>query len=509
MDDQIKEKSITKAKLKMMSFYDELEKKLKRHPPNEYIPKITKRLYACSQDIAETHKTPPHILLHSIEANCAYHKEAYDEVLDATKFRKIFNLYIDNMDNDFITYTIKENVMRFFLMIRRQQVELLQYNISNNYIARMWRLFVNSQNTIKLQSQFEKKFNISIEQWLHIAFLLTATVINQKNYMFKRTCLSDCTFYDVGQDVVENFYHHTSITTKQVKEEYFNVRENENPAFHFLIKSIFLDRPIIDLEDGHMIAPKPELMFLNSQEKLFELVSSIKGFHKPMSGSFETYTKDLLNGLSSKVGVYTEKILKRLSGGSKSCDFIVETHSEIIFIECKATTYSAKLFTDNAILRNNSTSKIAKGIVQLYTSALNLSEGMFDSLNIDIGKPKIGIVVTLGEIPLVNTNWYFDNFIMESVKEKVDSLEVMFYRPIAISIDGLESLITILSNSEANIQDLFDQKEKDGGEAVGDWGAFLQNNIRKEYDLPPVIVENEKLFYKAMNVDDNHGDEVN
>ena len=72
------DEAVRKANLKMLSFYDVLEKKAKRHLPRKYILYIAERLTQCRRDLKKFAQTPPHHLLHSIEANCAYHKDGYD-----------------------------------------------------------------------------------------------------------------------------------------------------------------------------------------------------------------------------------------------------------------------------------------------------------------------------------------------------------------------------------------------------------------------------------------------
>jgi len=501
------DEAVRKANLKMLSYYDDLEKKVKRHLPRKYIIYIAERLTQCRRDLKEFTKTPPHNLLHSIEANCAYHKDGYDEPLSWNRFAKIMNLYHDYGDSPFLTYTIKENPERFFLMMARQQFEL-QNTPSKSYMARVWSLFVNNPYTALLREESKKKFGISMEQWFHLAFLSWAAANQQDNCMFRKDIFLSCDFYNVTQDVIETFYRYTSLSIGQIKENYLSVRKQEERAFHFLIRSVFLARPIIDLEDGNMIAPYPNLIFINSGEGLLELVSSIKNYDVDISKSFEAYVEQLLKCLDNKIQIISsnelEAVVKRTTRG-KSCDFLVETDTEIILVECKATTFTAKMFTDNAILNNNSTSKIAKALVQLYTTAYDLSKGVFDALNIDKNKPTIGIVVTLGEIPLVNSEWYFNSFIIARADNKLTfpifPSIAMKSEPISMSVDSFEKLITVLNNSKTNIMDLYEQKERKGYGTVGDWNSYLRSQLKAGYKLLSIIQANEEQFFESMGVD--------
>jgi len=250
------------------------------------------------------------------------------------------------------------------------------------------------------------------------------------------------------------------------------------------------------------------LIFLSSGEGLLRLISSIQGYEQSISNSFEEYVEKIVNCLDGTIQIVPnnklEAIVKNATEG-KSCDFLIETESEILLVECKATTFTAKMFTDNAILNNNSTSKIAKALVQLYTTAYDISEGVFDSIKIDKSKPVIGIVVTLGEIPLVNSEWYFNGFVIKRASKKLvapifPSIN-MERRPSSMSIESFENLITVLNNSTANFLDLYDEKNNAGYGRVGDWNTYLKSKLKSGHELLPVITENEEQFFKSMGVD--------
>lgn len=321
--------------------------------------------------------------------------------------------------------------------------------------------------------------------------------------MFKKEVLLGCDFYKVSPQLADKFFSHISYSVEQVKNNFLSVREKEKDAFHFLIRSVFLEKPIIDFQDGSMIAPNPDLIFVYSGEGLLKLLSSIPHSDIYIARSFESYIGALLNCLSDKLKVIPSNQLEKITEG-KSCDFLVETLSEIILVECKATTYTAKMFTDNAILNNNSTGKIADALVQLYTTAHDLDNGVFDSLGVRKNKPVVGLVVTFGELPLVNSKWYFKEFIMRRASPKLTApifpSAKMRSRPIVISVASFENLLTILNNTEINTLELAELKENKGYESVGDWNTFLSSKLKPEYEMLPILTENNKHFLKTCEL---------
>ncbi len=87
-----------------------------------------------------------------------------------------------------------------------------------------------------------------------------------------------------------------------------------------------------------------------------------------------------------------------------------------MLLETKAVSFVKTSLTDKSILEDTSTRQIAKGVQQLYATAHDIRTGKLDYLKFDKSKPLLGIVVTLGEIPLVNLDWYFDTSIMALAK---------------------------------------------------------------------------------------------
>ena len=75
----------------------------------------------------------------------------------------------------------------------------------------------------------------------------------------------------------------------------------------------------------------------------------------------------------------------------------------------------------------------------------------------------------------------------------------MVRQPISMSIASFEKLITILNNTTNSIIDLYDKKEEASFGVHGDWNTYLK--IEEGYETLPIILENERKFYRSMNVD--------
>ena len=124
------------------------------------------------------------------------------------------------------------------------------------------------------------------------------------------------------------------------------------------------------------------------------------------------------NAIEGHVAILDATTLERSSPG-KSCDFLVILNDELLLVECKATWSTARDLAENALDKDTSNSKIAVGIVQIYTTAYDIESGIFDALGAARNKAALGIVVTLGDLVYANSQWYFEKFVLAKAQPKL------------------------------------------------------------------------------------------
>lgn len=102
-------------------------------------------------------------------------------------------------------------------------------------------------------------------------------------------------------------------------------------------------------------------------------------------------------------------------------------------------------------------------------------------------KPLIGIVAVFGELPFPNSSWYYEHVIAAGLEEwlgeSLGGLRVLHTRPIILTIEALELLVTALAcgNSLAN---LVGKKARQPYGAVGDWPNFLRMELEANPSTP-------------------------
>ena len=498
----MKESKTTKtSKIAMLELYDALEKALKRHRPIDYITLMSKRLAESWSDTKKFIQIPPHRIMHSIEANCAYWKEGYSDPVTWNSVVRIMNTYSDS-DDPYQLSAIHENLNRFFLILWREQIEL-QKRASWSYIIRAWHLFVRSSFMQESNQEFLNKYNLTMDQWIKFSFLCWVIAINEFGNPFLIVGVPNESL-GLSHNAFEAYLSFTARTPSDIGDYFLQIRRETPYELHSLIRSSFLETPIVKFMDGNMLVPHTHILFRHSGENLYRLSKDLDVFQDEFGTSFEEYVKEVLNSIKGLVNIIPNKMLEKASK-SKSCDFLIELKDTIILVECKACSFTARHLSDNAIRNNNSTSKVAKALTQLYAAAHDLEEGVFNCYNIDNSKTTIGIVVTFGEIPLANKEWYFDEFFLKQADRKFDELtypsKQMTRRPIILDISTFEKLISFLNTHTERLAELYDEKENEGYANTGDWSVWLSMKYQDISMSLLSFLHKEKLtFLEELNI---------
>lgn len=470
-----------KAKMQMQRFYDRLESLLKRHQPVDYAPfaaSILKEAIATPNRLGIV--IPPHRVLHSIEANCRYARGQNHDPVDLPRFVQVLNVYSEHED-PLHSGLASQSIDHLFLALHREQIEL-QHIHARGDLARDLRLFVADDPLPQLATQYTSETGLTIEEWFKLAFVTWAAAHRDPRGCFTKETVLSAEVLGIAPQQAEAYFTAASRTPAAIGKRFTELRESLKPQCHSLIRSVFLEAPIIDFGGGNMLAPQPSLVLRHSGHGLYRLLRDLPHFDSEFGDSFERYVGQVLRSTTGHLRCLDKRQLEKVSPG-KSCDFLVELPDAVLLAEAKAVTFTANLLTENAIVRDNSTAKVAKAIEQIYTTAHELRQGALTTVSVPPTKPILGVVVTYGDLPLANSLWYFNNFFLKRAESKLKPpiypSTAMERLPIVMPIHVLELFVVALNHLGLSVSGLCEEKESQPYLKVGDWNTFLAAKLRE------------------------------
>ncbi len=490
------------------NFYVSLEEKLKAHNPTEFILAISQRLGECRSDQTKWSESPPFRILRAIEACCAFAKGSTLDPVTLNHIAEVVNIFNDYQD-PILLDSVNENVVKFFLIMHRDQAEV-QYTHNSDDIGRATALFGDPKELKRASAAMLSKYHLTPFQWVQLCFIVTA-IARKSNYGLFETkgvfdfCCGNEFPNPIAKESVQSFFDLCSRTPDEIGVLFSDVRAATPLYLHACIRSSFLERPLIKIgriEEFHeqMVLPPSDLLFRQMVEGPYRLMKDLDNFGNEVGSAFERYVESIFDSYKNNKSIYNDKKIERQSIG-ESCDFIIELEEEILLIEVKSVSFTGRLITENSIRKDASTTKIMKAVGQIFATANDLASGRLSHLGIDKSKKNLGIVVTLGEIPLVNMDWYFNTFIIGQLGERgrlIDDGDLNNSRPFVISARTLEQMIMICNALGVSPLHLYNQKKITDPIMTGDWDTYINNMIKDNLSaikkLSAVIAQNKKFM---------------
>ena len=165
-----------------------------------------------------------------------------------------------------------------------------------------------------------------------------------------------------------------SHTVEGIRSEYSRVRSGlPSPLLEPQLPSLLRDRPLIQIDKERYVVTHPPFLLPCSVEGIFDLCHAHfeSDFGREVGSVFETYVGRLLGETPGKNVLIKERELAQSIKG-QVCDYLLAMKDAVMLVECKATSYSSTFVSENAVLNDNSTGKIADGFCQLSNVAKQL-----------------------------------------------------------------------------------------------------------------------------------------
>jgi len=461
----------------MRQLYGRLEDVLKRHRPEEYAAVVTQ----CLRKFRESHAVPPHWALHSIEASCAYARGHNSDPVTIDRVRRVLDVYANHVDPYLSKLSEDREAHLFGLAMYREQMEI-QCGWSQVEGRRNVLLFDPKISIPGLAKEFHSRHGISTHSWI-LCCVACAKIAgdSRDSYVHREHLLQLAP--SLAPLEVDRFLELSSADAKTLGTSFRTKRIDTKPHLHGLLRSEFLETPLLRIDGEHYLAPVPPLLLRHSGHGLCHRMRKppLPSFHKEFGPAFNRCVHHLAVQSRDSLRLVPEKDVEKRATG-KSCDLILELPDCLLAVECKATAVSADYTTMPALRADNSTTKIRDAHVQLYSTAHDIQCGRYDDLGVSNVKPVVGIVVTWDTIPLANSDWYRKSILrpegITSLVPPIFPSENMTRRPIVISLATFESLVECLNSKPVTMLGLCAEWELLPFWRDGDWDRFLANKLK-------------------------------
>jgi hypothetical protein len=117
------------------------------------------------------------------------------------------------------------------------------------------------------------------------------------------------------------------------------------------------------------------------------------------------------------------------------------------------------------------------------------------------------VVVTYGELPFANSDWYFENVFLRRAKKRLKPpiypSPNMQRRPMVVSLPTLELLIQAVNSTRTSFLSLYDDKQERSYVSIGDWDTYLRSKLSEIKATPeplPFIEEEFDAFFETLGV---------
>lgn len=401
---------------------------------------------------------PPHVLIQSLEDNFIHYKKIYEpKTLTPDVLQEIINCYI-NYSPDYYLTSLKsgsdKGLLNFFLALANEQF-LWQTRFSWEAFGRSLKLFLTDSSMNKVNQSFRMKYQLSVEDWFVLSFLLYAWACEINHIEFGKELLKKSKDLNLPKDAVDPYLFLSARSPEEYREEYYRRKAKSTiPADEdFFLTPLFYKYPLVRFQ-SNFLCVNYQLLIFQVSDRLYSLCQEAAPdkFPTALGKPFERYVFSILSELNPLNTMKEQEIIKNFGISGQVCDSLYELGDALLLVECKAVKCTAIKRSLDAMRTNNSMGKIGEAINQLISTGKAVKKS--------ISKPIYGLVVTYGEFYFPNNDIYFTNLILPNISiECWNDKDVFVDRPIIISVSELENLLEIsLANNISIVELLLEKK---------------------------------------------------
>lgn len=474
------------AELRVAEFEQKLVELLSDMSPEELVPVAARWIRDGAKD-GMFADYPPHVLIHAIEACCAYWKQWKYKPFSDQRLIEVRNAIVAFEDPALArTLAPDSDLFDFLLFMHRTQIEP-QGSTWWIPIGRFARLFGTEQITPSADASFRHRFKVSLQEWMQLSFAVLAGTLDRR-CKFSHRYASEFPAIGVPGERVQAFLEEVSRSPDQIREEYLAVRRGrsdrkaEPPLAWSQRRPLLADYPLVRLARGYVVPSEAYAVDLFGESFFRRLIRDAdEEVRREIGQRFEAYTADAARHLLPHATLWTKKELETPWG--KSCDLALGLDDCTLLIELKAVVGDTNLVTRNAILSSGTMVRVTEGLEQVVRTAQRVHEGGYKDVGLSAGRPIYGVVATFGELAGYNHTAVWERSLenlgcMGIPRQLVD--QVFADRPQVLHGVALELLFACLSSRAETIPSLFRQRREAPPHSIGDWQKVLTDTLNAQ-----------------------------
>ena len=469
------------AKKKVADFNANLENRLKNIHPRDYLPYAASTLRRALEEQKSWGRYPPHFILHSMEANCAFHRAGHHAPIKPRTLDRILNVYKD-FEDPAALYTLNQGTESdldlFLLMLASQQfavqAEWGRYRIADGILIYQQGSFRNSE------PQFQIKFGLSFCDWIRVCLLLYLAADAAKE-----DSIINSLYIRSNQEIVS----HTALTAglrllsrtvEELRTEYHKARSDlPSPLLEPHLPSLLADRPLIQIDRDRYVVTHAPFLLACSVEGIYDLCHAHfeSAFGIEIGSAFQSYVGRLIGEIPGKKVLMGEKELAQFIQG-QVCDYILAMKDVILLVECKATSFSSTFVTENSVKQDNSTKKIVEGFSQLSNVARQLNRlDLLARIGHVGNRMVVGLVVTFKQIRFTDSQLY-----RSIVDPQVEFAQEFSCRPQVLDCAALDSLI-LAAYGGHSLSSIFGERLEFKTPFPLEWDKYLFDQVLNRFEV--------------------------
>lgn len=487
----------SEAERAVLRFEDRIRRAIRRYDPMQFAVAIARRDRMGATSIEYLAQSPPDVLVHALEANCAYYNTHYRTDLTHKAFADVVNLWHEFVHPSLLFSIEQRNgILDFIADMHRTQLGL-QHSTWVVPLGRAALIFADEREIPKASAAFARRFGLSPRSWLRAWFCFWAAVFSRDPMMdlhdrhlgwrlwVEPSYLEQANLPQLTRVDIAAFLADVACTPEKIGREYRERRglppsgRLTNPLLWRQLPPTIVRNPILTIEQRHFV-PISKLLWGLLRDGLMERFRSLDdAMFKEVSTSFVRYVRSMFESESGCVKALNAEKLPR--GAGKACDLAIVLHDAVLLIECKAVLLGTDFATMNAIKGSSAASAIAEGIEQVRETGCRLHDTGFESIEFAKGKPLYGIVATYGYIPCANADLFDQSNGAQGTndpRERCRTEGRLAAKPYVLDIDAVELLVLALREAKGRLAPTWTEFESSNRAISGDWREFLGRRVR-------------------------------